>query len=297
MEKILIYGLVSSENLDEIKYIGKTKQKINKRIHDHIRESKKIKTKKDIWIQNALNNGFSITYKIIEECDESNWVIKEKYWISKLSGLTNTSKGGDGGRGLLATKNFIELKQFVLENMTDVKNSIDWVRFVAENKQFNFLPKYPHSSYKNRGWTSWGDLLINYNGSQSNKRNCNRPILGYDECKNLIYNLKIKDSKEWRLIVKSLGPEVPTAPDKFYSKTGEWVSWGEFLGNGNVSNKKKTYLNYSGANKKIKNYKFKNRTQYINFIKVNGLIDGIPYHPHKFYKKTNDWVNWGVFLN
>ena len=46
-EKILIYGLVSSEDLSKIKYIGKTKQKISKRIHDHIRESYKLKTKKD----------------------------------------------------------------------------------------------------------------------------------------------------------------------------------------------------------------------------------------------------------
>ena len=113
--------------------------------------------------------------------------------------------------------------------MCDVKNIDDWVTFVINNPQYDFLPKNPKTSYKNRGWTSWGDLLVNYGGSESKKRNCNRSILNYNECKKLISKLKIKDSKEWRLIVKSLGIEVPTAPDKYYSKTGEWVSWAEFL--------------------------------------------------------------------
>ena len=140
-KKILIYGLVSSENLDEIKYIGKTYQNIKKRIHDHIRESKKLKTKKDIWIQETLNKNLKITYKIIEECDESNWLIREKYWIKKLKKLTNISKGGDGGRGLLATKTYDELKDFVLKNASNVKNSKEWINFVINNPEFNFVFK------------------------------------------------------------------------------------------------------------------------------------------------------------
>ena len=296
MKKILIYGLVSSENIDVIKYVGKTNQKINKRINDHIRESYKLKTKKDKWIQSVINSGYSIKYQIIEECDESNWLIREKYWISKINDLTNISKGGDGGRGLVATKTFGELCEFSHKNMVNVKNSIEWVKFVINNPQYKFLPKYPQASYKNRGWTSWEELLVNYSGTDSNRRNCYRVILTYNECKKLIYNLKIKDSKEWRLIIKSLGPEIPTAPDKFYSKTNEWVSWGDFLGNGNVSNKRKQYLNYYEAKLKIGNYKFKNRLEYNKFIKINGVIDGIPYNPHRFYSKTNEWINWVEFL-
>ena len=55
MEKVLIYGLVSSENINVIKYVGKTHQKITKRIHNHIRESYKLKTKKDIWLQSVIS--------------------------------------------------------------------------------------------------------------------------------------------------------------------------------------------------------------------------------------------------
>ena len=296
MKKILIYGLVSTEDVKIIKYIGKTHQKTSKRIHDHIRESYKLKTKKDEWIQLVIKNGYNVTYCIIEECDETNWLSREKYWISKVSGLTNSSKGGDGGRGLIATKSFDELREFSHKHMVNVKNSIDWVKFVVNNPQYKFLPKYPQASYKHRGWTSWDDLLVNYSGNKSNKRNCNRLIVTYNECKKIISNLKIKDSKEWRLVIKSLGPEIPTAPDKFYSKTNEWVSWGDFLGNNNISNKRKEFLNYFDAKLKIKKYNFKNRQQYSNFIKMNGLIDGIPYNPHRFYSKTKEWISWVEFL-
>lgn len=296
MKKILIYGLINSENLDKIKYIGKTNQTITKRIHDHIRESKKLKTKKDIWIQNTLNNGFEVLHKIIEICDESNWLVREKFWIENLTDLTNISKGGDGGRGLIATKNFNELREFAHKNMVNVKSSIEWVRFVIDNPQYKFLPKYPKASYKHRGWTSWKDLLLKYDGCESNKRNCNRPIMKYYDCKKLISSLKIKDSKEWRLIIKTLGPEIPTAPDKFYSKSNEWISWAEFLDNGNISNKRKKYLRYIDAKNKISGYMFKNRQEYSIFIKTNGLIDGIPYNPHRFYSKNNEWINWVEFL-
>ena len=195
MKNILIYGLVSSHNIDVIKYVGKTCQKISKRIHDHIRESYKLKTKKDIWIQDVINNSNKIQYIILEECDESNWCEKEKKWISSFEDLTNISKGGDEGRKLKAKLTYQDLRSFSHKNMTDVKNSIDWVYFVKNNTQYNFLPKYPYASYKNRGWVSWEDLLINYNGSNSNRRNAFREIFSYDECVSYLVNFSFKSKK------------------------------------------------------------------------------------------------------
>ena len=32
-------------------------------------------------------------------------------------------------------------------------------------------------------------------------------------------------------------------------------------------------------------------------VLIYGLIDGIPYHPHKYYNKTGEWVSWAEFLN
>ena len=228
VNNVLIYGLVSSAEPNKICYIGKTKQNIKKRIHDHIRESYKLKTNKDIWIQSELSKSNLILYKIIEICNLDNWLEREKYWISKLNGLTNVSKGGDGGRGLLATMSYNELKEFVRKNMVNVNNSTDWIKFVNQNPQYNFLPKFPYSSYKNRGWVSWSDLLVNYNGN-NNRRNAFRYIFTYDECKNYLQQFKIKGKKNFKKIVKTLSTSVPSAPDVYYKKNNTWINWMDFL--------------------------------------------------------------------
>jgi predicted DNA binding protein len=227
-KNILIYGLVSSEDLTKIKYVGKTHQKLSKRIHDHIRESKKLKTKKDTWIQSVLNNNYEITFIILETCDETNWLDKEKFWISYLKDLTNTSKGGDGGRGLLAVKDFNELKNFVQINMSNVKNSIDWIKFVELNPQYPFLPKYPYSSYKNRGWTSWDDLLVEYDGS-NDRRNAFRTFFTYDEAKNYLKDFKIIGIKSFKKQIKKLDSRVPSSPSDYYKKNNSWINWMDFL--------------------------------------------------------------------
>jgi hypothetical protein len=295
-KKILIYGLVSSENLNEIKYVGKTYQNIKKRIHDHIRESKKLKTKKDIWIQETLDKNLKIEYKIIEECDESNWLIREKYWIKKLKKLTNISKGGDGGRGLLATKTYDELKDFVSKSANNVKNSKEWINFVINNPEFNFLPKYPSASYKNRGWISWSDFLINYKGVDSYRRNAFKYIFTYNEAKEFLSTLNIKNCKEFKKIIKSLDSRVPSSPDEYYKKRNSWINWSDFLSNKNIYHKNKNFLNYNVAKNILKIYNLKSANEYQNFIKKNKNYM-LPFNADKFYKKRNVWLGWSDFLN
>jgi hypothetical protein len=228
MKNIIIYGLVSSEEPNKIRYVGKTHQKISKRIHDHIRESLKLKTKKDIWIQTVLSNSHNIEYVIIEICDKDTWLEREIYWISNLDYLTNTSKGGDGGRGLLAVKSYSEIRDFAHKNMINVKNSTEWVRFVEDNPQYEFLPKFPYTSYKNRGWVSWKDLLVNY-GGVNNRRNTFRYMFTYEECKNYLKQYKIIGRRKFKEKIKIFDSRVPSMPDSYYKKTGEWVNWMDFL--------------------------------------------------------------------
>lgn len=230
--KIYIYGLHEVNHPEQIKYIGKTHQKINKRIHDHIRESAKLKTKKDFWIQSVINTGGSITYKIIETHNDDSWIEREKYWISTIDGLLNISKGGDGGRGLAYEKTYDELKQFVHTEQPDIKNRTEWMNYVKAHPEYLFLPMDPYSVYKTRGWINWKDFLINYNGDKS-VRNPFRQLFNYKDCKEFIKVYSIKNSIEWRKCRKTLDPRIPTAPDRYYKKTNEWKGWPDFLDNGN----------------------------------------------------------------
>lgn len=106
--EIKIYTLASSQNPDEIKYVGKTKQSLKRRLQGHICCAKKAKKSGNCtnhnynWINYILDNGYEI---IIEELDSiiisenESWDWIEQYWICQLKdwgfSLTNIRKGGE----------------------------------------------------------------------------------------------------------------------------------------------------------------------------------------------------------
>jgi hypothetical protein len=99
MKKVYIYSL-NDPITNEIRYIGKTIQPLKNRLKCHLHPNKNDKTHRANWILNLKNNGLKPTINLIEECSDSNWVEREIYWIdyySKLTELTNHSKGGNGG--------------------------------------------------------------------------------------------------------------------------------------------------------------------------------------------------------
>ena len=94
--QISIYGLVDPET-DEIRYVGKTKQPLNKRLSQHIASQPKHNTYKFNWIAKLKKNNLKPLIILIETCDPENWVEREKYWINELDNLTNLTQGGEDG--------------------------------------------------------------------------------------------------------------------------------------------------------------------------------------------------------
>ncbi len=88
---------------------------------------------------------------------------------------------------------------------------------------------------------------------------------------------------------------MPSAPFVVYKKTGEWSSWGEFLGTGRIHGKNKVFMKYCEAKKMVSNIGLKKYVDWEVYIKLNGLIDGVPRHPQRYYK-DDGWVSWGEFL-
>jgi len=97
MNKYYIYTL-SCDN--KIFYVGKTTN-IERRLSEHIKESKKKRNHKEKKINKLLNENKEIIISIIDEVDVGQEDQREKYWISefKLNGinLCNMSVGGNGG--------------------------------------------------------------------------------------------------------------------------------------------------------------------------------------------------------
>lgn len=94
-----IYGLVSKDNPDDVKYIGITSKTPSNRLSNHIYEAKNFndKTEKTKWISSV---NYEIEQIILDIVNEETSVFWEQYWISQFKTwgfqLVNSNNGGGG---------------------------------------------------------------------------------------------------------------------------------------------------------------------------------------------------------
>lgn len=83
----------------EIRYVGKTQQKLSRRynLHIHSRANNKVAT----WIKSLKNQNLRPIIEVLDTCTSEEWIETEQYWIAQLSAwgfrLTNITPGGDSG--------------------------------------------------------------------------------------------------------------------------------------------------------------------------------------------------------
>lgn len=105
---ITIYTLSSSRNPEEIKYVGKTKQTLKRRLQGHICSAKKSKLNNYVtnhnynWINKEIELGNEILIDYVDEMEfeeGEKWDWFEIYWIQQFKNwgfdLTNIKKGGE----------------------------------------------------------------------------------------------------------------------------------------------------------------------------------------------------------
>ena len=119
---VKIYTLNDPETL-EIKYIGKTIQKLNKRLSGHITKAKYNRsTYCSCWIYSLLLQNKKPIIKLIEIVEDENWIEREQYWISLYKDkICNHSIGGDSGS--LGYKQTKEHKDKISKSLKDRKRS------------------------------------------------------------------------------------------------------------------------------------------------------------------------------
>lgn len=123
MQRIIyIYALVDPRD-NRIRYIGKTVN-IKKRYEQHLYWFTGTNPRKERWIQNLKDKGLKPELDVIEECDRSSWIEREKYWIAHYRevypDLTNISDGGECSWDSIKARNK-RVKKFAREHKLDLK--------------------------------------------------------------------------------------------------------------------------------------------------------------------------------
>lgn len=96
--KCTVYGLYSTED-GIIRYVGQTIQSLNRRLHQHLADSKRVDYRSYRWIRKVLRSGYEIKIAAIEEdCvlgeAEKAWIC---YYKRITPNLTNVCEGGNSG--------------------------------------------------------------------------------------------------------------------------------------------------------------------------------------------------------
>lgn len=97
---VSIYTISLENNPNNIVYIGKTKNSLEKRLKEHIYKAKKaIKNHKfSNWIKKQINLEHKILIELLEEVNDSDWEMAEIYWIAQFKAwgfnLKNVDTGG-----------------------------------------------------------------------------------------------------------------------------------------------------------------------------------------------------------
>ena len=131
---------------------------------------------------------------------------------------------------------FKEAREFV--RSLKLKNLMDWKNYVKSGKKPGDVPSNPWEVYKEgKNLGDWlGTEMIAYQ---------NREYKSFEDARKFVRSLKLKGQSEWSKYSKSgkRPIDIPGLPHRFYKNQG-WISYGDFLGTYNVSNRDKIFISY-----------------------------------------------------
>jgi len=184
---------------------------------------------------------------------------------------------------------FKKARDFV--HQLQLKNGKEWADWVKTDSRPHDIPSNPYKVYKEHGWKGLGDWLGT--GTIANQ---NRIYSPFEEARNFVHNLKLKNEKEWRIWVKSEAKphNIPTNPATIYKDRG-WIGLGDWLGTGTVSNQNRIYISFEEARTFVRQLQLKNQQEWREWIKKDLRPNNIPANPSGVYKDEG-WIGFGDWL-
>lgn len=165
----------------------------------------------------------------------------------------------------------------------------EWIEYCRSSDRNINIPAKPNETYKNKGWINIADWL-----GYKNRKNVS--WLPFEEAREQVRTLGLKNSMEWRVLSKSQSrlQNIPAKPDRVYSNDG-WKNMGDWIGTGFISTKQREYLDFESARKYVRLLKLKNTDEWRNYCKSILRPLEIPTNPQTIYK-NNGWKSLGDWI-
>jgi len=216
----------------------------------------------------------------------------EKYaktgWISWSDFLASGTLSGPQRNKQM--RSFEESKKFV--RSLGIKTENQWREWCKNNSCPIDIPYSFERSYRDQ-WTTMGDFLGT--GFVADK---NKVWMSFEKARTLVQKFEFKNrgeyKKEWN--AGKISKDVPATPENVYKNKG-WVSWGDFLGTGFVSNTivSENYLSFSDAKIEVKKlaekYNLKTFDDWKKAYKDGKIPKNIPLKPDRVYSKKRKEKN------
>jgi len=216
---------------------------------------------------------------------------QDKGWVSTADWL-GTEKISNMRKKLNWNRNFLsfeEAKNF--SQNSGIKNETEWRTYSKSGDKPDNIPSNPYSTYRNKGWISWGDWLGT--GSRRNQGRQYRPFI---EARAFVHCLKLKNAKQWKEFCKSSDrpANIPAKPYVIYKNKG-WLSLADWLGTKNKKGSDWIFLPMEEAKTFIHSLNLKSKTQWGLYCKSGAKPENIPFAPHLTYKNKG-WISWPDWL-
>jgi hypothetical protein len=191
--------------------------------------------------------------------------------------------------GQINYRSFKTARTFV--HKLQLKNKQEWSDWIKSGAKPDDIPSNPNTVYKDKGWIGWGDWLGT--GVIANQ---NRVFRDFEEAREYVHKLQLKNRKEWTDWTKSGSKpdDIPCNPSKVYQDKG-WIDYGDWFGTGYVATFNRTYRPFLQARAYVHKLQLKNTQEWNDWIKSGEKPNDIPSNPNLIYKDTG-WIGYGDWL-
>ena len=197
-------------------------------------------------------------------------------------------------------KSFEEARIFV-HNLS-LQNVEEWIEYCNSGEKPNDIPHKPDRIYKNKGWKSYGDWLGVWKAGKSSMNTeigseivKHEKYLPFEEAKNFVQLLKIRNIKEWFKYCDSgkRPKDIPYNPDRAYKNSG-WKSYADWFGISKIPSGFK-YRDFESARKFVKKLCLEGTREWSDYCKSGNKPDDIPYAPYTVYE-NDGWISMEDWL-